>query len=79
MKNSKDSGWGSKMIKFTVQFWTNDLPKGTNERTAWNSGAIHIVANKTRGIKHNHVFFRNSEEFMAKFQELMDRNNENFP
>ncbi|HNV63276.1 MAG TPA: hypothetical protein PKN54_10075 [Candidatus Cloacimonas acidaminovorans] len=65
--------WGSKMIKFTVQFWTNNLPKGTNNRTAWGAGAIHIVANKSRGVKHDHVFFNELNEFMPKFQELMDK------
>ena len=61
------------MIKFTVQFWTNNLPKKADNRTAWASGAIHIVAMKSRGIKHDHVFFNNMDEFLPKFQELMDK------
>lgn len=73
MEKKENGKWGSKMLKFTVQFWTNNLPKGTNNRTAWDSGAIHIVANKSRGIKHDHVFFNNAEEFMTKFRELRQK------
>jgi hypothetical protein len=65
--------WGERMIKFTVQFWTNNLPKKASNRTAWASGAIHIVAMKSRNIKHDHIFFNSLEEFMPKFQELMDK------
>ena len=72
MAKNEDGKWGSKMIKFSVQFWTNNLPKGTNNRTAWGSGAIHIIANKSRGLKHDNVFFNNLDEFMPKFQELID-------
>lgn len=43
------------------------------ERTAWGAGAIHIVANKSWGVKHDHVFFNELNEFMPKFQELMDK------
>jgi len=71
--NEKKSKWGERMIKFTVQFWTNNLPRKSDNRTAWGSGAIHIVAMKSRGIKHDHVFFNNMEEFMPKFQELIDK------
>ncbi|MDD3085212.1 MAG: hypothetical protein PHU32_04995 [Candidatus ainarchaeum sp.] len=67
------AAWGERMIKFTVQFWTNNLPKGSDNKTAWGSGAIHIVAMKSRGIKHDHVFFYNMNEFNQKFQELMDK------
>ena len=70
----KKAKWGERMIKFTVQFWTNNLPKGSDDRTAWGEGAIHIVAMKSRGISHNHIFFNSMEEFLPKFQELMDRN-----
>lgn len=61
------------MIKFTVQFWTNNLPRGSDNKTAWGSGAIHIVAMKSRGIGHDHIFFNNMEEFLPKFQELMNK------
>ncbi|MFH0949207.1 MAG: hypothetical protein V1802_01840 [Candidatus Aenigmatarchaeota archaeon] len=71
----KKAKWGERMIKLTVQFWTNNLPEGVDNRTAWASGAIHIVAMKSRGIKHDHVFFNNLEEFFPKMQELIDRHN----
>lgn len=75
MKKKRKSNWGERMIKFTVQFWTNNLPRKSDNRTAWASGAIHIVAMKSRGIKHDHVFFNSMDEFFSKFQELMDRHN----
>ncbi len=62
------------MIKFTVHFWTDKIPKEKGDRTAWASGSIHIVAMKSRGIKHNQILFNSRDEFMPKFQELMDRN-----
>ncbi len=66
--------WGKKMIKVAIHFWTNNLPKGTDEKTAWAGGAIHMLANKQRGLKHNHVFFNNIEELLPKLQELLNRN-----
>ncbi len=67
--------WGERMIKFTVSFFTNNLPRTADNRTAWASGAIHIVAMKSRGISHDHIFFNSMGEFMPRFQELMDRYN----
>jgi len=75
MVKERKANWGERMIKFTVQFWTNNLPKSADNRTAWASGAIHIVAMKSREIKHDHVFFNNMEEFLPKFQELMNKYN----
>ena len=66
--------WGERMIKFSVQFFTDQLPTGTDNKTAWAIGTIHLVANKSRGIKHDHVFFNKKEDFLVKLQELMDRN-----
>jgi len=74
MKN-EELEWGKKMIKISAQFWTNDLPKGSDNKTAWESGAIHIIANKGRGLKHNHIFFNDLGEFMPKMAELLKRNN----
>jgi hypothetical protein len=63
------------MIKISVQFWTNNLPRNVDDKTAWSSGAIHMVANKSRGLKHNHIFFNNMEEFFPKLNELLKKNN----
>ena len=65
--------WGQRMIKFTIQFFTNNLPRNSDDRTAWDSGAIHIVGMESRNIKHDHVFFHGREELLPKLQELMDR------
>lgn len=66
--------WGKRMIKISVQFWTNDLPKDVNNKTAWARGAIHMIANKQRGLKHNHVFFNNEDDLLPKIQELLNKN-----
>lgn len=73
--NNDNIEWGKKMIKISVQFWTNNLPNGTDDKTAWGSGAIHMIANKHRGLKHNHIFFNNMEDFLPKLQELLNKNN----
>jgi len=62
------------MIKISVHFWTNDLPKGTDMKAAWASGAVHLVANKQRGLKHDHEFFNNLDEFFSKVHVLLKRN-----
>ena len=73
--NTTRRKWGENMVKISVQFWTNNLPKGVdNGKTAWSSGAIHMIANKSRGLSHNHIFFNNMEEFFPKLQELLKRN-----
>ncbi len=66
-----DIDWGKKMIKVSVHFWTNNLPRGSDNKTAWESGAIHMVANKQRGLKHEHVFFNGLQDFFPKLQELL--------
>lgn len=66
--------WGENMIKISVQFWTNNLPRGTGDKTAWSSGAIHMIANRSRGLSHNHIFFNNIDEFFPKLQELLNKN-----
>ena len=67
--------WGENMVKISVQFWTNNLPKGADDgKTAWSSGAIHMIANKSRGLTHNHIFFNNIDEFLPKMQELFRKN-----
>ena len=67
--------WGENMVKISVQFWTNNLPKDAdNGKTAWSSGAIHMIANKSRGLSHNHVFFNNIDEFLPRLQELLNNN-----
>ncbi len=70
----EEIGWGKKMIKVSIHFWTNNLPKGTDNKTAWASGAIHVVANKKRGLKHNHIFFNNKEDLLPKLQKLLESN-----
>lgn len=74
MSKKTELEWGKKMIKISVHFWTNNLPKGTDRKTAWDSGAIHIIANKGRGLKHDHVFFRGMQEFFPKLNELLKKN-----
>jgi len=67
--------YGKNMIKFTIKFWTNNLPKNADSKTAWASGTIHLLKNEIKGIKPDMVFFNNLEEFPKKFQGLIDKNN----
>jgi len=71
---TNDLEWGKKMIKISVQFWTNNLPHGVDNKTAWGAGAIHMIANKGRGLKHNHVFFNNMKDFFPKLEQLLKKN-----
>ncbi len=66
--------WGKKMIKVSVHFWTNNLPREADDKTAWAGGAIHMMANKQRGLRHNHVFFNSMDEFLPKLQGLLNKN-----
>ena len=71
----KRGPYGHKMIKVSVYFWCNNLPAGTDEKTAWASGAIHMNSNKVKGIKHNSVLFNStSDDFLPKFNELLKKN-----
>jgi hypothetical protein len=75
VKNNK-FGWGSKMIKVSIHFFTNDLPIGIDNetKTAWARGAIHMVANKSRGLKHNHIFFTDKNDIIPKMNALLKQN-----
>jgi len=66
---------GAKMIQFHMNLWTNNLPKGSNEKTAWASGVLHITANKPRGIKADHIHVRSMHDFFEKLTLLLGRNN----
>ena len=75
MKDKEEIEWGKKMIKISVNFWTNGLPPKADKKTAWGSGAIHLIANKQRGLNHSVVFFNDMDEFFTKLGELLKRNN----
>ena len=75
MVRNEEIKWGKKMIKISVYFWTDDLPKDANEKTAWAKGVIYIVANKFRGLKPGNVPFNRMEEFFPKLGELLKKNN----
>ncbi len=66
--------WGKKMIKLSIHFWTNDLPRNSDLKTAWESGAIHIVANRKRGLEHDYLFFKDLTDLMPKLGLLLKRN-----
>lgn len=75
MKNKNQRGkYGKNMIRFTVKFWTNNLPIGVDKRTAWQSGVITLLKNEYKDIKPDMIFFRNLSEFTDRFQELLNRN-----
>ena len=73
-KNDDEISWGKKMIKVSINFFTDRLPEDVDNKTAWAYGTINLIANKKRGLKHSNVFFNGQEEFMPKFKELLDKN-----
>lgn len=72
MEKKKRGPYGKSMIKFTVKFWTNNLPKNADSKTAWASGTIHLLKNELKKIKPRMIFFNNLEEFPRKMQKLID-------
>lgn len=70
----KRGEYGKNMIRFTIKFWTNDLPKNSDNRTAWGSGVITLLKNEYKDLKPDMIFFKNLEEFTEKFQKLIDKN-----
>ena len=47
---------GDKMIKLTINFWTDCLDSNgvTDEKAAWGSGTVAVRANYSRGIKSDY-------------------------
>ncbi len=65
---------GEKMITFKLRFWTTGL---TNKRMAWDSGAITIVTNKSRGIRNtprSHEMFHNLEDIPNAVKKIVKKN-----
>jgi hypothetical protein len=59
-------------IKMSIYFWTNNLPKGADYKTAWNSGSIWIGGNKARGISSdNGAIFNDFDELLPKMKQLL--------
>lgn len=65
--------WGKKMIKVSLHFWTNNLPSSADLKTAWASGALHLVANEQRGIKPDMIHFHEIGDLIPKLSELLKR------
>ena len=57
---------GDKTIKIELDLWTNDLPRGSTLKTAWIKGTIHILPNKSRGIKRHSVKFNRTSQLTTK-------------
>ena len=72
MAKKERGPYGKNMIKLSVKFWTNNLPKEADSKTAWASGTIHLLKNELKGIKPKMAFFNNLEEFPARLQKLLD-------
>jgi len=68
--------WGSRTIKLSIHFWTDQLPDASNvdEKTAWLWGTIHLPRNKARGIGSDMVHFRGRRELIEKMQKILDGN-----
>lgn len=58
----KDSDYGSKMIKVSIRFWTNNINE-RDKKVAWEAGVVSLNANKSKGIPAQPlVRFENLEE-----------------
>ncbi len=64
------------MIKVSVKFFTDNLPKSSkvDDKTAWGVGVITLPKNTSRGIEPDLIIFNSTEELLPKMQELLDRN-----
>lgn len=75
MNKNDDITWGKKMIKVSIHFWTDKLPKSADRKTAWAAGTLHLAGNDQRGFKHDHVIFNDLKaELFPKLQQLLDKN-----
>lgn len=78
MENKKTRKWGQRTIKLTIHFFTNNLPKGTDQKTAWASGVIQIKSNKSIGLPEpsapKQMIFNSAEDLLPRMEELLDKN-----
>ena len=77
METNKERGpYGQRMIKFIVRFWTDKLPEDyAHKKIAQAKGEIYLPINKNKGInKSDKIMFNNLDEFLTKFQKLMNDN-----
>ena len=77
MELNKERGpYGERMIKFIVRFWTDKLKKDdSHKKIAQAKGEIYLPINKNKGInKSDKIMFNNLDEFLTKFQKLMNDN-----
>lgn len=66
--------YGEKMITFKVRFFTDGL---TNKKMAWETGAVTVVTNRSRGIRNepkSHEFFNNLDEIETAIKKVLKKN-----
>ncbi len=66
--------WGDRMIRVSIRFFTNNLPKSADDRTAEFKGTIHLDRNKSRKIERDLIHFNSKDELIPKFFELLKNN-----
>lgn len=64
--------YGDKTIKLQIDLWTNDLPKG-NLKTAWVKGVIHVLPNKSRGIKKGKFMFNRTSQLTSRIIDALEK------
>ena len=75
MERISQRGKGRKMIHITTRFWTNDLPRGSDNKTAWASGVVYLKSDKTRRITSDMERFNNiNEDYLDSLKKLLKRN-----
>ena len=65
---------GDKMITFKLRFWTNELD---NAKMAWDSGAITVVTNRSRGIRNlpkSHEMFHEIDDIQNAVKKIIKKN-----
>ncbi|MCD4666816.1 hypothetical protein K8R47_03330 [archaeon] len=68
--------WGYNMIKISIKFWTNNLPKDkdVDDKTSWDSGVLTIPKNTHRKLDLDSIMFNSLEEIIPKLKVLLKRN-----
>ncbi|MBU2503565.1 MAG: hypothetical protein KJ879_00725 [Nanoarchaeota archaeon] len=65
--------YGKNMIKVAIRFWTNNLPKGADKKTAWKGGALYLYKNDHKDIKPAMIMFDDiNDDFQKKLFKLLN-------
>lgn len=76
-EEAKKAQWGERLIKISVNFWTNDIAEEKGyiiPKNAWSYGKVGLRANPSHDIKSSDpIAFESLMELPAKIEELLIR------